>query len=91
MTAPTTRPRNFSPWFQVVTRLAATVEADPLPDTDLASFETWRTGFARQLDDELGPWPDLVATNVEIDEGEAAEGFRKLGLRRRRRIRRSPR
>ena len=80
MTAPTIRPRNFSPWFQVVTRLAATVEADPLPDTDLASFETWRTRFERQLDDRLGPWPDLVATNVEIDEGEAAGGFRRHRL-----------
>ena len=80
MTAQTTRPRNFSPWFQVVTRLAVVEEADPLPDADLASFGAWRSRFAGGLDGALRPWPDPVPADVEIDEGEAAEGFRRHRL-----------
>ena len=80
MTTDTTRLRNFSPWFQVVTRLATTVEADPLPDADLGSFAAWRSRFAQKLDDALGPWPDPVPADVEIDQGEAAEGYRRHRL-----------
>jgi dienelactone hydrolase len=69
--------RNFSPWFQVVTRLAATVEADPLPDGDLAAFAAWRARFGARLGDELAPWPEPVDPDTEIDDGVAADGYRR--------------
>jgi dienelactone hydrolase len=74
------RPRNFSPWFQVVTRLLVTEESDPLPDGDLDAFESWRTRFAERLQASLGPWPSRVAPDVEIGAGEPADGYRRHRL-----------
>ena len=73
------RMRNFSPWFQVVSRLMATDQADPLPSDDLASFDTWRDRFGARLQRLLGPWPERVPLEVEITEETACEGY----LRRR--------
>jgi acetyl esterase/lipase len=72
--------RNFSPWYQVVTRLAATVETDPIPDGDLTQFDAWRRRFAARLDGALAPWPDRVPLRVEIDDGVAAGGYRRHRL-----------
>jgi len=69
--------RNFSPWFQVVTRLAATVEADPLPDGDLADFAAWRDRFETRFRAELAPWPEPVDLRTEIDAGVAVDGYRR--------------
>ena len=52
MTDATTRPRNFSPWFQVVTRLMATREVDPLP-ADPAGVEAWSDRFRARLADRV--------------------------------------
>lgn len=70
------RRRNFSPWFQVVTRLAATEEVDGLPD-DPAAFDAWRDQFARRLDDALSPWPAPVPPDLEVTQEEACDGYRR--------------
>jgi acetyl esterase/lipase len=72
--------RNFSPWFQVVTRLAATVEVDPLPDGDPAAIDPWRNRFAARLDEALAPWPERVPARAEVDDGEPADGYRRHRL-----------
>ena len=77
MTPDAPRARNFSPWFQVVTRLAATVEADPLPVGDPAAFGPWRDRFEARLGEALAPWPAPVPLETEIDGGEAADGYRR--------------
>lgn len=71
------RLRNFSPWFQVVTRLMATEEIDPLPDEDLPSFDSWRSRFEARFQSALEPWPRAVPLELEIDDGVAREGFRQ--------------
>jgi dienelactone hydrolase len=68
--------RNFSPWFQVVTRLMATVEADPLPD-DPGAFAAWRDRFAARFDAALAPWPTRVPLDLEVGEGEDAGTYRR--------------
>ena len=75
MTPVAPRQRNFSPWFQVVTRLAATAEADPLPDAEPAALDAWREGFAARLDAALAPWPEPVPSDVDVGDGEAADGY----------------
>ncbi len=67
--------RNFSPWFQVVTRLMATEEADPLVTDDLSGFESWRERFRRRLDDALAPWPVRVPLELETTEEVECDGF----------------
>jgi len=69
--------RNFSPWYQVVSRLMATTETDPLPDGDLASLGPWEERFRRRLDDALAPWPERVPPDVEVTEEVEAEGYRR--------------
>lgn len=69
------RPRNFSPWHQVVTRLMATVETDPLPDGDPAALDGWRRRFAGRLQASLAPWPTAVPAQTEIGPGEEADGY----------------
>jgi len=72
--------RNFSPWFQVVTRLLATQELDPLPDDDLAGFDAWRSRFADRFAGALAPWPTRVPLATEIDDGDDADGYRRHRL-----------
>ena len=74
MTDATTRPRNFSPWFQVVTRLMATREVDPLP-ADPAGVEAWSDRFRARLADRLGPWPRPVPPDTEVTEETACDGY----------------
>ena len=45
--------RNFSPWYQVVSRLMRTEREDPLPVDSLSSFEPWRERFRIRLDQAL--------------------------------------
>ncbi|MGD0883138.1 MAG: alpha/beta hydrolase family protein [Acidimicrobiales bacterium] len=71
------RERNFSPWFQVVTRLMGTTEDDPLPDADPGAFAPWRARFEARFDEALAPWPDPVPLATEIDEGVAVDGYRR--------------
>jgi dienelactone hydrolase len=69
--------RNFSPWYQVVSRLMATTEDDPLPDGDLAAVGEWRLRFAARLEQSLAPWPERVPLDLEVTDEEAADGYRR--------------
>lgn len=69
-------PRNFSPWFQWMSRLAATVHEDPLPVDDPERLQSWLTGRRRCLAELLGPPPALVAPNLEVIEVRACDGYR---------------
>lgn len=74
------RARNFSPWFQVVTRLMATAEPDPFPDRDPAAWEAWRTRFRTRLEDLLAPWPERVPFEVEVTDEVPCEGYSRSRL-----------
>src|ERR1019366_8027936 len=69
--------RNFSPWFQVVSRLMATEQDDALPGDDLAAFEQWRDRFQERLQSALAPWPERVPLDLETTEEEACDGYRR--------------
>jgi dienelactone hydrolase len=72
---PTPR-RNFSPWYQAVSRLMATEETDGLPD-DPVAVGPWSERFAARLDDALAPWPEAVPPEVEVTEEVACDGYRR--------------
>jgi dienelactone hydrolase len=67
--------RNFSPWYQVVSRLMRTEREDPLPVDALSSFEPWRERFRLRLDQALAPWPDPVPLDLEVTEEVACDGY----------------
>jgi dienelactone hydrolase len=73
----TTGRRNFSPWYQWMTRLAATVPADPLPVDDPSSLEAWRRRCRGRLTELLGPFPERVPLNLETLEEEQCDGYRR--------------
>ncbi len=68
------RPRNFSPWFQVVSRLLVTDEDDGLPE-DPGGVEDWRRRFSARLDQALAPWPDPVPLDLEVTDEVACAGY----------------
>ncbi len=76
---PPPRTRNFSPWFQVVSRLMVTDQADPLPGGDADAFGAWRERFVARLGRILGPWPERVPLDLEVTEETGCDGY----LRRR--------
>jgi dienelactone hydrolase len=69
--------RNFSPWFQAISRLMATEQTDPLPVGDLGGFDEWRDRFRRRLTALMAPWPEKVPLAVETSEEEACQGYRR--------------
>jgi dienelactone hydrolase len=71
---PTPR-RNFSPWYQVVSRLMATEPSDPLVVEDAAGFDAWRDRFGPRLDSLLAPWPDPVPLDLEVTDEVTGDGF----------------
>ncbi len=77
MSTPASPPRNFSPWFQVVTRLMATEQSDPLVTDDDEGFRAWRTRFAGHLSQALAPWPERVPLNLEVTGEETLDGYRR--------------
>ncbi len=72
--------RNFSPWFQVVTRLMAIEQSDPLPDEDLAEFDAWLARFRIRLESLLSPWPSPVPPDPEYTEEEMRDGYVRYRL-----------
>jgi dienelactone hydrolase len=72
--------RNFSPWFQAVSRLMATEQTDPLPVADLATFDSWRDRFRRRLNTLMAPWPESVPLHPEMEEEAAYDGYRRYRL-----------
>jgi dienelactone hydrolase len=69
--------RNFSPWYQVVSRLMATEQIDPLVADNRQVFEAWRERFRIRLDEALAPWPERVPLELEITDEEACTGYRR--------------
>ncbi|MHB1989101.1 MAG: dienelactone hydrolase family protein [Acidimicrobiales bacterium] len=69
-------PRNFSPWSQWMSRLAATVHEDPLPVGRPEALHSWLTGRRRCLAELLGPRPALVPPSLEVIEVQACDGYR---------------
>jgi dienelactone hydrolase len=69
------RTRNFSPWFQWMTRLAEVTEEDPLPAVPGAPFEAWRARCRGRLEELLGPPPEPVPLDLEITSTEPADGY----------------
>lgn len=70
--------RNFSPWFQAVSRLMATEVDEPLPDGDPAAVAAWRERFRERLDGLMAPWPEPVPLDLETTEdGGAGKGYRR--------------
>jgi dienelactone hydrolase len=74
---PPPRQRNYSPWYQWMTRLNATTHEDPLPEGDLAALPPWLDGRRRRLRELLGPMPTPVPLNVETLESAACDGYRR--------------
>ncbi len=72
-----TATRNFSPWFQAISRLMATEQVDPLPVDDLAALESWRERCRDRLRTLMAPWPVPVPLQLEMHEEEACPGYRR--------------
>jgi dienelactone hydrolase len=69
--------RNFSPWYQWMSRLASTTHEDPLPESDPARFPAWLRGRRTALGELLGPSPDRVEPRVETLESVECDGYRR--------------
>ncbi len=69
--------RNYSPWYQWMTRLAATRHEDPLPEGDPAAIPAWRERRRQVLTDLLGPDPEPVPLDLETLESVTCEGYRR--------------
>jgi dienelactone hydrolase len=76
-TAGLVRARNFSPWYQWMTRLAGTAHEDPLPEGDPGSIGAWRERRRARLAELLGPEPSPVPLNVETLDSVPCEGYRR--------------
>jgi dienelactone hydrolase len=69
--------RNYSSWYQWVSRLGATAHDDPLPEGDLAALPAWLDGRRNRLAELLGPLPERVPLNVEVLESVRCDGYRR--------------
>jgi dienelactone hydrolase len=72
--------RNFSPWYQVVSRLMEIEQDDTLPVDDLSTVAAWRDRFRLRLQRALGPWPRPVPLELEVTEEEACDGYHRQRL-----------
>ena len=69
--------RNYSPWYQWMTRLTATTHEDPLPEGDPESFGLWLERRRRVLAELLGPEPEPVPLDLETLESTQCDGYRR--------------
>ncbi len=69
--------RNYSPWYQWMTRLAATTHEDPLPEGDPNALGPWRVRRRERLIELLGPMPVRVPLNLETLESVECDGYRR--------------
>jgi pimeloyl-ACP methyl ester carboxylesterase len=69
--------RNFSPWYQWMTRLASTTHEDPLPEGNLPVLSEWLAGRRAELGALLGRMPDPVAPNLVVTESVRCDGYRR--------------
>jgi len=69
--------RNYSSWYQWVSRLGATTHEDPLPEGDLTSLPRWLEGRRRRLVELMGPMPTPVPLDTETLESVECDGYRR--------------
>jgi dienelactone hydrolase len=69
--------RNYSPWYQWMTRLADTASEDGIPWTHPEAIPSWLERKRARLDELLGPQPIAVPLNLETLESEACDGYRR--------------
>jgi dienelactone hydrolase len=71
--------RNFSPWYQWMVRLSATVHEDPLPEADPlpGALTAWAERCRGRLHELLGPEPALVPLDFETLESVECDGYRR--------------
>ncbi len=69
--------RNYSSWYQWMTRLASTPHEDPLPEHDPDSFSVWRDRRRARLVELLGPMPTPVPLDTETLESVQCDGYRR--------------
>src|ERR1700683_2462112 len=69
--------RNYSPWYQWMSRLAATTHEDPLPEGDPEAIPGWLEGRRQRLAELLGPQPQPVPLNTETLESTQCDGYRR--------------
>jgi dienelactone hydrolase len=71
--------RNYSPWYQWMVRLSATVHEDPLPegDPDPGAISAWVERCHKRLLDLLGPEPEPVPLDFETLESVQCDGYRR--------------
>jgi dienelactone hydrolase len=69
--------RNYSSWYQWVSRLGTTVHEDPLPEGDLDSLPRWLAARRERLVELLGPMPTRVPLNSETLESVQCDGYRR--------------
>jgi dienelactone hydrolase len=72
--------RNFSPWYQWMSRLAATAHEDPLPEGDPAALPQWLAGRRQRLLELMAPWPTEVPLNTEVLESTQCDGYRRESI-----------
>ena len=70
--------RNYSPWYQWMSRLAAITHEDPLPEGDPEAIPGWLEGRRQRLAELLGPQPQpVVPLNTETLESTQCDGYRR--------------
>ncbi|HVT42254.1 MAG TPA: alpha/beta hydrolase family protein [Acidimicrobiales bacterium] len=71
--------RNFSPWYQWMVRLSATVHEDPLPegDPDPDALTAWVERCRGRLHELLGPEPAPVPLDFETLDSVDCDGYRR--------------
>ena len=69
--------RNYSPWYQWMVRLGATVHEDPLPEDEPAALGAWVERRRARLAELLGPEPEPVPLDIETLESVACDGYRR--------------
>jgi dienelactone hydrolase len=69
--------RNYSPWYQWVSRLGAIQHEDPMPEHDPADLPRWLEGRRARLLELLGPLPESVPLNLATLESVQCDGYRR--------------
>ncbi len=69
--------RNYSPWYQWMARLAATVHEDPLPERQPSEIPAWVERLRTRLTELLGPEPESVPLDLETLESMQCDGYRR--------------
>ena len=71
------RRRNFSPWQQFLAELATVEPVEPLPLGDLDALHAWKRRFPARLEALLGPLPERVPLDLEVESTEDCGSYRR--------------